>query len=225
MDIQTLYYDKYRASFRLGTYLALLKTMSIAHLVVNLYGDTRLNRQTFERLGKTRDFIRTLIKTGINSQASQQAFAHMNRVHSGLPASQDDFVYVLSCFILEPIHFRAVFRKKPLSDNECIVLIRFWQEVGRNMNLMHLPGSLNDWLSFQRDYEAKYQLYSQEGSDLARKSLNEVVKLSLPFGTRLIAKQLILNALSRQTLQVLVLPKPVISLRLSTQLLNVITRS
>ncbi|WP_448547720.1 oxygenase MpaB family protein [Thalassotalea fusca] len=221
MDIQTLYYVKYRNTFRLGTYIALLKTMSIAHLVEQLYGNSQLNQQTYERLSKTRDFIKTIISSGIDSEQSRATFSHINRVHANLPASNDDFLYVLSTFILEPVRFNRQFSRYQLADDEIDVLLTFWSEVGQRMRITDIPETEGQWHKFQRAYEAKCQAYSPEGNALAKKSLNQVVKLSLPFGTRFIAKQLITGALSVNTLAALGLNKPRIPANLSARVLIV----
>jgi len=220
MDIQALYYDKYRNSFRLGTYIALLKTMSISHLVVQLYGDSQLNRQTYERLNKTRDFIKALITSGIDSEQSTSVFAHINRMHSNLPASNDDFLYVLSTFILEPIRFNRQFSTTQLTKEAIDTLLGFWKEVGSRMNINNIPLSEAQWKAFQIDYEASHQIYSLEGEDLAKKSLNQVVRLSLPFGLRRVAKQLIIGALTDKTRITLGLNKPWLPARLYLSLLG-----
>ena len=220
MDVQSLYYQKYRNSFRLGTYLALLKTMSIAHLVGQLYGDSQLNMQTYVRLDRTRMFIKTLIQSGIDSEQSKQIIEHLNRVHANLPATNDDFLYVLSTFILEPIRFNQRFSQNHLTDDEVACLVAFWREVGDAMLIRHLPATAQEWRVFQRQYEANYQHYTKEGNDLASRSLQEVVKLSLPFGIRCIARQLILGALTSNTLKALGLAKPWLPFRLSSAVIR-----
>jgi len=221
MDVNSLYYHKYRSSFRLGTYIALLKTMSIAHLVKQLYGASTLPSQTFSRLSKTRHFIKVLIQSNIDSPESKKIIEHINHVHAGITASNEDYLYVLSVFILEPMRLNRIIGKRCMQDAEITTLIAFWHAVGVRMNISNLPLTESCWITFQQNYEAKHQTYSPEGHALALKSLQEVVKLSLPFGIRSIAKQLILGAVTKQTLSSLGLKTPWLPFAITRKIMGI----
>lgn len=49
-EIERLYYGRYRMVFRIGTYLALIRMMGIAHLVESLYGHTKLESENLPPL-------------------------------------------------------------------------------------------------------------------------------------------------------------------------------
>ncbi|MET3233747.1 UNVERIFIED_ORG: hypothetical protein ABIC54_005962 [Burkholderia sp. 1263] len=71
-----------------------------------------------------------------------------------------------------------------MTQDELNVLLGFWTRVGQAMNIPNLPRSLVAWKASQRDYEARYMSFTAEGERLAALCLREVVRLSLPFGTR-----------------------------------------
>jgi hypothetical protein len=71
MQIEQLYYGRHRLSFRIGTYLALIRMMGIAHLVTTLYGHALLVSETQARLARTRQTLRELICHGFDSEAGR----------------------------------------------------------------------------------------------------------------------------------------------------------
>ena len=73
------------------------------------------------------------------------------------------------------------------------------------MGIPDLPESLDRWRSFQQDYEAEHLRFTDEGHRLASMCLRDVVKLSLPPGTRWVFRQVMVATLEpgvRETLRI-----------------------
>lgn len=183
-SIEQLYYGRHRLAFRAGTYLALLRMMGIGHLVTTLYGHTQLVAATHARLARTRATLLELIRHGFESPRGQAAVVRLRQVHAGLAATPEDFRYVLATFFLEPLRWNDEFGRAPLTPQELDVLLGFWRRVGEAMHLGGLPQALPEWRAQQRDYEARHLRFTPEGQRLARLCLRDVVKLTVPAGTR-----------------------------------------
>lgn len=205
-DIADLYYRRHHWDFRLGTYLALLRTMSIADMVARLYSGSLLRTQTFQRLKRTRELIATLIVDGLDSPRGKEALARIARAHAGVTASNDEYRYVLSVFFLEPMRFNARFGRRRFDQADLDLLFDFWMQVGDRMGIQDLLASLPEWSKFQADYEAAHQGPTEQGRALARASLHEVVRLVIPRGMQELTRQALLGTMDPRVRDVLGLP-------------------
>ena len=202
-QIEALYYGRHRMTFRIGTYLALIRMMGIAHLVTTLYGHAQLVSQTQARLARTRQTLRELICHGFESAAGQAALQRLRDVHRHVPADASDYRYVLATFFLEPLRWNARHARVKLEAHETALLLAFWQRVGREMGMSELPESLPQWQQLQREYEARCMARTPEGERLARLCLRDVVKLTVPFGTRWAFRQGMLATMEPRVREVL----------------------
>lgn len=182
--VEQLYYGRHRLTFRIGTYLALIRMMGIAHLVTALYGHAQLVSQTQARLARTRQTLRDLICNGFDSEVGQAAMQRLRDVHRNVPASAEDYRYVLATFFLEPLRWNRAHARVRLDEREETLLLGFWQRVGVEMGIAELPGTLVAWREMQRAYEERCLAHTPEGERLARMCLRDVVKLTVPVGTR-----------------------------------------
>jgi hypothetical protein len=91
---------------------------------------------------------------------------------------------VLATFFLEPLRWNDEFGKSPLSAAELDLLLGFWHRVGDAMHIEGLPSTLAQWRDEQRAYERRHLRFTEEGRRLAQLCLRDVVKLTVPAGTR-----------------------------------------
>lgn len=183
--MHALYYGpRHRMAFRVGTYLALIRMMGIGHLVTSLYGHSRLLHETHARLARTRQTLADLICHGFDSPTGQAALQRLCHAHRGVQATADDYRYVLGTFFLEPLRWNDGFGRQALSAEELDTLLSFWHRIGQAMGIDALPTDLAGWRQLQQAYEAQHLRPTREGRHLARLCLQEVVRLTVPFGTR-----------------------------------------
>jgi len=206
--MQQLYYGRHRLTFRAGTYLALVRMMGIAHLVLPLYGHAQLASQTHARLVRTRQTIWELIVHGIDSEPGRAAIHRLRTVHASLDARPEDYRYVLGAFFLEPLRWNAAFGRERLSPEETAQLLGFWLRVGEGMGLTGMPVTLDGWRREQAAYEAAYLRHTPEGARLARLCLRDVVKLTVPYALRAPFRQLMLTTMEPAVRETLALPRP-----------------
>ena len=170
-EIHTIYYHRHPYPFRFGSYLALLRSLTIKPLVIQLYPQSKLTHQTYERLMRTRQLIRTLIYFGLESDKGQTAIASINQAHKTVIANNDDYLYILSTFFLELFRWNTSFQKQIISTQDQQQVVNFWCSVGEQMSIKDLFTNTCDWLVFQQQYESEYMGYSDEGSELAGSTL------------------------------------------------------
>ena len=80
----------------------------------------------------------------------------MNQIHGRFEISNDDFLYVLSSFVFEPIRWNARFGWRPLIETERLASFHFWLEVGRLMAISELPERYEEFERFNEEYEERH---------------------------------------------------------------------
>ena len=79
----------------------------------------------------------------------------MNRIHGRFEISNEDFLYVLSSFVFEPIRWNARFGWRPLIETEKLATFEYWREVGRRMAIRDIPETYDDFERFNEEYERR----------------------------------------------------------------------
>lgn len=218
--IAELYYGAHHWDFRLGNYLGLLRTMSIATMVTRLYESSALRDQTYQRLKRTRELLATLVVDGLDSERGRIAMRRIRHAHSGVSAENDEYKYVLSVFFLEPARWNAQFGARPFSESERRLLLEFWMEVGRSMGITELHETWSEWRQFQQRFEERYLAVCIEGRALARTSLDEVVRLVIPPGMQELTRQALLGTMEPRVRRVLGLRSAWLPVRVSLGLMR-----
>jgi hypothetical protein len=91
----------------------------------------------------------------------------MNRIHARFEIANEDYLYVLSTLVFEPIRWNERFGWRPLLDVERLATFNFWREVGRRMAIQDIPGSYDAFEQFNRDFEREHFAYTEAGHRVA----------------------------------------------------------
>ena len=100
--------------------------------------------------------VSELIEHGYESDRGRRALERMNAIHGRFRIANDDFLYVLSTFVFEPIRWNARFGWRLFCEAERLGYFHFWREVGRRMGIEAIPADLDAFDRFNRDYEARH---------------------------------------------------------------------
>ena len=90
---------------------------------------------------------------GYESGRGRAALERMNWVHSHYKIPNDDYLYVLSTFIYEPIGWIDRFGWRPTCTTEKLGYYYFWREVGNRMGITGIPPSFEAFEAWSRSYE------------------------------------------------------------------------
>ena len=82
-----------------------------------------------------------IMEWGYDSDRGRESLRRVNRFHRHYPIANDDFLYVLSTFHLEPIRWIDRFGWRRLTEGERHASFFFWREVGRRMAIRDIPES------------------------------------------------------------------------------------
>jgi ER-bound oxygenase mpaB/B'/Rubber oxygenase, catalytic domain len=136
--------------------LALFRTFAVPSIAELLDRTGEFGRAAQKRYDDTDLILSTIVEAGYNSDAGTRAIRRMNRIHGRFDISNDDFLYVLSSFVFEPIRWNARFGWRALIENEKLATFEFWREVGRRMAIRDIPDGYAELEEFNEEYEREH---------------------------------------------------------------------
>jgi len=98
---------------------------------------------------------------GYDSEEGRAAQRRMNRMHRQYEISNDDYLYVLSVFIYEPVRWLERFGWRKMSEKEKLASYYYWCEIGRRMNIKDIPESYETFEQFSIAYEREHFCYAE----------------------------------------------------------------
>ena len=121
-----------------------------------------------KRYDDTDILISEMMDWGYESERGKAALERIKTIHSYFDISNDDFLYVLSTFIFEPIRWIEKFGWRPLCEIEKRAFFEFWVAVGQRMGFQEIPQTFESFNDFNRQYEDKYFQFSHSNQRIGQ---------------------------------------------------------
>ncbi len=147
--------------------IALLRTFCIPAISQLLDKTGEFHRHAQKRYDDTGIIVSELLKWGYHHPRGQAFLQRMNAIHQRYPIKNDDYLYVLSTFIYEPVRWIEQFGWRPLSDHEKQAMYFFWREVGKRMAIAHIPTTYEAFEVYNRTYEQTHFAYQEANQRVA----------------------------------------------------------
>jgi hypothetical protein len=135
---------------------ALFRTFCVPSISALLDQTGEFRTRAQKRYDDTDLLVSEILEHGYDSARGTQALRRMNQLHGRFAIANDDFLYVLSTFVYEPIRWNERFGWRPLCEQERQGYFHFWRQVGRRMNIKDIPGGFDEYERFNRDYERQH---------------------------------------------------------------------
>ena len=147
--------------------LAFYRTYAIPSIAELLDSTGEFTNRPQKRYDDTQILISAFCEHGYDSEFGRRAIRRMNRIHGGFTIANDDFLYVLSTMVFEPIRWNARFGWRPLLEIERQATFFFWRRVGELMGIRDLPDSYADFERFNLEFERARFGYTDAGHRVA----------------------------------------------------------
>ena len=136
--------------------IALYRTYCVPSIsaLLDRTGEFRTNTQ--RRYDDTSILVAEMCEWGYESGRGKEALERMNWVHGHFKIANNDFLYVLSTFIYEPVRWIDTVGWRPTCTNEKLGYYCFWREVGKRMGIADIPPSYEAFEAWSRAYERQY---------------------------------------------------------------------
>jgi hypothetical protein len=140
---------------------ALFRTFCVPSISALLDRTGEFRERAQRRYDDTDLLVSELVEWGYDSERGRRALRRMNQLHGRFAIANEDFLYVLSTFVYEPVRWNARFGWRPLCEQERLGYFHFWREVGRRMNIRDVPASFEAFERFNRDYERQHYRFTE----------------------------------------------------------------
>ncbi len=152
--------------------IALFRTYCVPSISELLDRTGKFHHHPQKRYDDTGLILGEIVKWGYDSDRGRQALSRMNCIHGQFKISNDDFLYVLSTFIYEPVRWIDRFGWRKMSGKERQGFFYFWREVGRRMHIQDIPETYAEFESYNLNYEQQYFRYSDTNRRIGEATRN-----------------------------------------------------
>jgi mpaB/rubber oxygenase-like protein len=187
--------------------LAFFKTFASPTIARLLDSTGEFTKRGQKRYDDTDLLISAFSEDGWDGEVGTRALRRMNQIHSRFTIANDDFVYVLSAMVLEPIRWNERFGWRKLIEAERLSAFNFWREIGRRMAISDIPGSLEELELFNTEYERRTFERTDEGRRVAH-AQRDVFLAWFPWLPRRLGARGISALLEERIVDVLDLDRP-----------------
>ena len=196
--------------------LAFYRTYAVPSIARLLASTGEFTRSAQKRYDDTLLLISAFCEFGFDSDLGRRALRRMNQIHGRFEIADDDYLYVLSTMVLEPIRWNARFGHRPLVEVERLATFHFWRAVGRRMGIREIPDRYDELEAFNVAFERERFAYSREGHDVAVATRDMFLDW-FPALPRRVGRPLVHALLDEPLLDALGLPHPPPQLRAAAE--------
>jgi hypothetical protein len=140
---------------------ALFRTFCVPSISALLDRTGEFQTRSQKRYDDTDIIVSELLEWGYDSERGRRALRRLNQLHGRFAIANEDFLYVLSTFIFEPIRWNQRFGWRSMCGQERLAYFYFWREVGRRMNIRDIPADYSEFERFNQGYERQHYRFTE----------------------------------------------------------------
>jgi len=187
--------------------LAFFRTYAVPAIGELLDSTQEFARRAQRRYDDTDLIVSMLVEEGYDSERGRAALRRMNQIHGRFDISNEDFLYVLSNFVFEPLRWTDRFGWRRMVENERLGLFHCWREIGHRMAIEEIPEGYEDFERFNLEYE-RTRFRSTPGGHRVAVATRELFLSWFPGLPRPVGRRAIHAALDEPLLDALGFPHP-----------------
>lgn len=147
--------------------MALYRTFCVPSTSAILVRSGEFQSRPQRRYDDTALLMAEIMEWGYDSDRGKEALRRVNRFHRHYDIANEDFLYVLSTFHLEPICWIDRFGWRRMTDAERQASYYFWREVGRRMAIRDIPASHEAFEQWSLQHERERFRYDDANRRIA----------------------------------------------------------
>jgi hypothetical protein len=192
--------------YRRALELALLRTFAVPSIADLLVATGEFARFPQRRYDDTAILMGELGAYGYDSERGRTALRRINRAHGHYRIPNEDMLYVLSTFVIDPVRWIDRYGWRRLLPQERVAAYAFYREVGRRMGIRDIPGSFEELEQLNHEHAAR--LVGGAGTEALREDVLGLVAGWFPRPLRGPARRLLPATFDDELLGGLGLPTP-----------------
>ena len=186
---------------------ALFRTFCVPAVSALLDKTQEFGQRAQKRYDDTDIIVSEMMEHGYDSERGRAALARMNAIHGRFKIRNDDFLYVLSTFVFEPIRWNVRFGWRRMTEPERIALFHFWREVGLRMNIRDIPADYAEFERYNVGYEREHYRFTETNHRVGV-AVRELFKSWFPRWTRPLVERCIYAFMDENLLRAFGFPAP-----------------
>ncbi len=187
--------------------IALYRTYCIPSISKLLDRTGEFYRHPQRRYDDTAILMAEICEWGYEQGRGKEAVERVNWAHGHFKITNEDFLYVLSTFLFEPIRWIDTFCWRKLGETERLGYYCFWRGVGRAMNIQDIPPTLEDFERWAADYEKAHFRFTETNQRIGT-ATRDLFASWLPRFTAPVVNYSIYALLDRPMLEAFGFPSP-----------------
>ena len=187
---------------------ALFRTYAIPSISSLLARTGEFKNRTRKRYDDTELILAEIMEHGADHSRGASALARMNEMHARYKIANDDFLYVLSTFIYEPIRWLDRFGWRRLTEQERDAFYHYYADLGRRMGIHDTPPDRALFERFNCEYEASNFHFASSNKVIGDKTLDLMLGFYLPSPLFKIGRPFALALMDEPLLKAMGLQKP-----------------
>lgn len=140
--------------------LALYRTYAIPSIGDLLDRTGQFRNHAQKRYDDTALLLAEVLQHGFTSDRGRAAIRRINRVHARFEISNEDYLYVLSTFVVVPLRWLALYGWRPVHEHERLATHGYYRHLGRRMGIQGIPEDIQDLFDLHDTYEREHLAYS-----------------------------------------------------------------
>jgi hypothetical protein len=188
--------------------LALFRAFAVAKGTTLLAGTGEFTTRTQKRYDDTVLILAEILEHGYDSERGRAALRRMNQMHGRYAIPNDEFLYVLSTFVFEPIRWNERFGWRPLHRNEKLASFYFWREIARRMAIKDLPADYETFERYHDEFAREHYRFAPENRALATATRDLFLGWYLPKALWPLGRPFVHAMMDDQLLDAVGLPRP-----------------
>jgi hypothetical protein len=158
--------------FLMAGELAQIQTFAIPSISNILSRTKQYSANGLKRLDDTRAILTECMTDSVDSERGQHMIKHLNWIHSHYDISNDDYLYTLALFIVEPVRWMDTFGYRSLTQKEKYAGYLAFKSLGRAMGIKYIPESRNEFVRWYENYRRQHLAYHENNKQVTDGLIN-----------------------------------------------------
>lgn len=159
---------------------ALFRTFAVPSISRLLAVTGEFTLRTRKRYDDTELILYEILENGMDSERGMAAIDRMNAMHGRFKIANEDYLYVLSTFIFEPIRWIEKFGWRPFTSMEKEAIYNNYKALAKRMHIRGVPDCMADFEAFNLRYEKAHFVFHPANREVGMKTLDLLLGFYLP---------------------------------------------
>lgn len=160
--------------------LALYRTYAVPSIGELLWHTGEFTERTQRRYDDTALVLNDIMEHGFEPGRGRDAVRRLNHMHHSYEIPNDDYLYVLSTFVVMPPRWLNEwgFGWRRMTEHEITAHTNYYRTLGTHMAIRDIPETFEEFYELFDNYERAYFSYSEGGRRVSDATLNHMVSFS-----------------------------------------------